>query len=454
VSKESFTTAGRTGKFSVTNWSPLTGIGLFDANYNVATGEMIITIKVCITFSDFNQKWNEIEKGEWQKNLFEIVSKFWTDRYLLQCTREGWSEFVVQVKVNLELAPKTDAHVDIQVRKTMPDEPTSGGGVGWSAKPPLLSIDDKTIYPKDQLKQREAIFNLRMVQMGEAIRDHQVGFIPFNKDSSELNSETKMKLMKFARFINRISTNDIRGIQLVVYGHTAGSDSFMKMGLGKRRAQAVASALDTALGDNVSVFVTDSDSSKAGLKSSILKTLTDFHKRAVTSTSIQGVCISVRVPKAVSHAAEKNYIVICHEFGHMLGLPDEYMGALHPLLTERANADNMISKTFQRAIKDGDPEQWQDSHKRIRGQQAGMAEMLRYNTDVRSPTFLTQTEVIDSTMVATSSIMHSGMEVMPAHYLTVWSCLAEMTWDHLPPTAWKIVPSPRNRDAIRYFRPA
>ena len=233
MSKESFTTAGRTGKFSVTNWSPLTGIGLFNADYNVASGEMIITIKVCITFSDFNQKWNDIEKVEWQKDLFEIVSKFWTDRYLLQCTREGWSEFVVQVKVNLELVPKTDAHVDIQVRKNMPDEPTSGGGVGWSATPPLLSIDNKAIYPKDQLKQREAIFNLRMVQMGEAIRDHQLGFIPFAKDSAELNSDMKMKLLRFARYINQISTNDIRGIQLVVYGHTAGNDSFMKIGLGR-----------------------------------------------------------------------------------------------------------------------------------------------------------------------------------------------------------------------------
>jgi hypothetical protein len=451
MTKDQFLAAGRTGKFAVTDWAPLTGIGRFNAAYNVDTGEMVITIKVCITFSDFDQKWDDLEKITWQQELFRIVSEFWTDRFLLQCTREGWKDLVVKVLVNLELVPLAETHVEIQVAKKLPNEGTSGGGVGWKRTPPLLAIDNKALYPKNQREQREAIFNLRLVQMVEGVRDHQVGFLAFDKDSAVVGPAMQLKLLQFTKFLRRISTNDIKGIQLVVFGHTGGTDKMLQTGLGKRRAQAVASALTMVLGDNISVFATDSDSAKAGLKASILKTLTDFHQRPVTSTSIQGACIVVRVPKAVDRAAEMNYIVVCHEFGHMLGLPDEYMGALHPLLTDRANADNMISQTFQRAIKQGDPDAWDASAKRVRDQQAGMAEILRYNPEVKSPTFLTQKEVIDSTLVATPSIMHSGMEVMPAHYLTIWSCLAEMTWDFLPPTAWKIVPSPRNRDAIRYF---
>jgi hypothetical protein len=451
TSEDKFIAAARGGEFQVANWEAITGIGCFDATYSVQANQLDITFKVFVDFSDHDQPWREDEKLKWQQRAFRIVSDFWSDRFSFQCTRRGWGKYNVAVKVHVVPSPLGSAHLNLRVSKLPDDWPTSGGGVGWGQKPALCMLDNKAIEPKDQRSLRENIFNLRIYQMEQGLRDRKIGFIPFDKNSASLSSDAKAKILSYARYVHRISTKDITGIQLVVYGSTGGADSVFQTGLGKRRAKAVSDIFNCVLRDETSLLTTDSPSRKKGLKEAILRTMTDHAGNNVTSTSIQGVCIVVRVPKDVDHAAEMNYIVLCHEFGHMLGLPDEYMGRLHPKLTERVNADNIISSTLHLATKGGDPTQWGEADQRKAGQQAGMSALLDYNRDVKSPTFMDQNQVIGSTQVGSNSIMFGGMEVMPAHYLTIWACLAEMTWKYLKPTDWKIVPTPNNRGATRYF---
>ena len=44
--------------------------------------------------------------------------------------------------------------------------------------------------------------------------------------------------------------------------------------------------------------------------------------------------------------------------------------------------------------------------------------------------------------VGLSSIMHSGMDIFSAHYLTIWSSLVEATQAFILPNEWQIDPNP------------
>ncbi len=454
-SETKFVTAGRAGKFQVTNWEALTGIGRFDAILDPGTNQLSVTFKVCLEFSDHDQQWRDDEKLRWEPRAFQIVQNFWSDRFRFQVQREGWTSRSVAVDINIVPTTMANAHLHLRVSKLPPDWGTSGGGVGWSglngSGVPFCNVDNMSIEPKDQRSLREAIFNLRLFEITQALRDRNVGVIEFPADSADIPPAVKVRLAEYARYVHRVATPDVTGIEIWVYGSTGTGDSFFQTGLGLRRAKAVKDFLNTVIKDPTMVHCTSQSSKKTGLKRAIQESLSAANGAPTTSTKVRGTCIIPHVPANVDRAAEQNYIVLCHEFGHMLGLPDEYMGRLHPKLTERVNMDQFIQENLQLAMKSGDPAEWTDSQKRIQDQQAGVAEMLRYNPDVKTPTFMDQSQFINNTQVASNSIMYAGMEVMPAHYLTLWSCLAEMTWNFMDPTHWKIVPSPAHREAVRYF---
>ena len=450
-SEVKFLDAARQGKFSVTNWEANTGIGRFDAEYNPQAGQFNVTLKIHVEFRNHSLKWRDDEKLAWEPRAFRVVEDFWSKRYVFECKRPGWEKYKAQVKVTCVPSALGAAHLHLTVDKVDPNVGTQGGGVGWATMPPGCLIDNLAIEPKNQRTLRECIFNTRMVQMEEGLANRGLTAIPFAKNSADLSPQVKMKLMDYARFIHRIATKDVTGIEIYVYGGAGGTDGTFQRGLGKRRAEAVADVLDCVMRDDTAVTATDSASKSTGLKNQILASLSAAAGNPVTSTNYQGVVIVPHVRPNVDRAAEMNYIVLCHEIGHMLGLPDEYMGLLHPQLTVRSNSDNLVSQTLQVAMKSGDPAQWDDNTARKAGMQAGMSDLLGQNPDVKAPTFMNQTQMLGSLQIASSSIMYAGMEVMPAHYLTLWSCLCEMTWGSIDPRHWKISPSPNNRDGFRYF---
>src|SRR6185312_2487153 len=228
TSEEKFIAAGRGGKFQVANWEAITGIGCFDAIYNVQANQLDITFRVFVDFSDHDQPWREDEKLKWQQRAFRVVSVFWSDRFSFQCTRKGWEKYNVAVKVHVVSSPLGSAHLKLRVSKLPDDWPTSGGGVGWGQKPALCMLDNKAIEPKDQRSLRENIFNLRIYQMEQGLRDRQIGFIPFDKNSATLSTDARARILSYARYVHRISTKDITGIQLVIYGNTGSSDNIFQ----------------------------------------------------------------------------------------------------------------------------------------------------------------------------------------------------------------------------------
>src|SRR5262245_21109451 len=96
------------------------------------------------------------------------------------------------------------------------------------------------------------------------------------------------------------------------------------------------------------------------------------------------------------------YNVAAHEFGHMLGLPDEY--------------ENPTGGTNAK------PEDLAKEQVKVRFlQMTGWAQS-------GAPDFPSHT----------MSMMSDGPVLMSWHFVTIWEALVRLTWDHIRPEDWTI----------------
>jgi hypothetical protein len=114
---------------------------------------------------------------------------------------------------------------------------------------------------------------------------------------------------------------------------------------------------------------------------------------------------------------------IAHEFGHMLGLADEY-NATTPESKAKVGALPGIDATTRDALTSqgsGLP--------KFANQQSGEID-LAAAAGVPSP---------NNFGMNTNSIMNMGNLLLPAHMTTVWEALGEATKAYIEPGWWKIV---------------
>jgi hypothetical protein len=124
---------------------------------------------------------------------------------------------------------------------------------------------------------------------------------------------------------------------------------------------------------------------------------------------------------------------IAHEYGHMLGLPDEYR-----CLAEK-NIDSLHKLGFIEKTDDFETERWLQLQRPSHGRKTD--EVLEANqkafldlcakAKVQPPLFGR----------STTSLMSAGADVLPHHALTVWECVSELASEYCKPEDWRIVMS-------------
>lgn len=124
-------------------------------------------------------------------------------------------------------------------------------------------------------------------------------------------------------------------------------------------------------------------------------------------------------------------ITICHEFGHMLGLPDEY------ICLTRASRDLLKTLDINKARSEFSVEKWlafqevatgirRDNPITSRNQVEFLA--LCREADVQAPHFGRKS----------SSLMSAGSRFLPCHGVTLWQCIGHLTAGTLDPEDWRI----------------
>ncbi len=370
---------------------PSTARGKFDCSYRPTTGRLYITVKLSATFGGSFFEWfSGAEQASLKSDLSDGVPVYWDGKCTLRCTRHGWTDIAVQpvfavtfgssgshfkliISREDELA-KSNPHgrecrgfvsmnqvqgSDVQDRVELRDFQTRefNHTVGG-----LLTAGNDRSFLEDALTACGATVERRGA-------DRIVTAIfPFANVSTD-TAAIAAHLREFVRRVNLQLTGS-HPVPVVVKGFIRVPEA---PDLARQRADAVRTILTTAAIKNP---VTVDPVSYSG-NPSVEITIDRTYENAFATGGNQF-----------------QYNVAAHEFGHMIGLPDEYENP--------TTGPKFVVKTNYLAL-------------------VGRAGLL-------PPVFPSHT----------SSMMSDGMTMMGWHYVTAWEALAALTRDFLNENEWAI----------------
>jgi hypothetical protein len=121
-------------------------------------------------------------------------------------------------------------------------------------------------------------------------------------------------------------------------------------------------------------------------------------------------------------------ISAAHEFGHMLGLMDEYYGAKSDTVVKQMISDGLLPPDTRGDHLTANPPT--TNVQETKGQMASTK--LFQDTGLATPDFTLQDQA------KSTSMMTGGYELWPQHYVTVWEALTKLTAGEIAAKYWKL----------------
>ncbi|HEX9989653.1 MAG TPA: OmpA family protein [Chloroflexia bacterium] len=330
--------------------------GKFDLVYDPVARRMDVTVKVKFDFPDVpgNTIPDKAIRTKYRNNYMQQVQTAWSNRYTFENVRapqEAWKK-LNPVTVNVQVVEdNANPHFRIKAYiKTTGTARVSGG----NAK----AFNETELYKGDDTPQAE--FNPGTEQ-GELARIQRINPSPilFANNASMVNAQYNDPLNFLATYIKRIK-NPKFDIHIVGHASATRKGRSNRL-LSYQRAKAVATFLETN-----------------GLTNHNLVIEGVGHAGATKDAKKRKVEITAKVPAGWQNMQDAT----AHEFGHMVGLGDEYSGG------SKATHYDLVSKAFGKKYAD--------------------QVAKRGDTDY-------------------ASIMESGNDVRIQHYVTFWEALCETT---------------------------
>ncbi len=377
-------------RFELACFVPSTARGKFDCSYNPRTGILDIVVRLCPTFGgSFFEKFSSDEKETISRNLIESVPVYWNGRCTFRCTRHGWTDIVVRPVFSVEFGGGNShfkmivSHEDERAKKNPHGRECRG----------FVSIDQVTSpSATDRLELRDfqtREFNHSVGGLLTAGNDREFlenalracgaeiltgppsvpyANLPFGDSSTEASALAPV-LRNFVTAANRQLPGS-HPIPVLLKGFTKLSEPAL---LGRRRAEAVEGVLRSANLKNPITVLPEVGTGKCAVE---LRIDRDFEASFALGQR------------------EFQYNVAAHEFGHMIGLPDEYENPdAGPKLIVKTNYNRLVAR----------------------------AKLI-------GPVFPSHT----------SSMMSDGMTTLNWHYVTAWEALGALTGEFLYLSEWAI----------------
>ncbi|HEX2569030.1 MAG TPA: OmpA family protein [Polyangia bacterium] len=330
--------------------------------------------------------WTDAQKEQYRRNFIAQVEARWTDQHTMNSTKPCWEEFVAHPHIHvMTVADKAQAHFHVQVHKVSglngPIEYKSGVNNEHLSDPTQQPTAD--FYQSDNTEEPD--FNSGSVATAERTRiENALGTsganpVLFDQDSSMVPAAKKSQLEAFARALVQANPSAPL-IPVNVDGYaSADGDAAHNQQLSRLRADAVRAVL-----------------AAAGPRQP-LRAAGKGPAGAANDPAQRKVELSVDHTFETTYRSNR-YSVSEHEFGHMLGNPDEYSNATAP------GGSPLLAGAQQR---------W---------------------------TALVQSAGLSAPMFGqdTSSQMSNGVDVLPSHYITLWEALGRMTQPDITQAQWKL----------------
>lgn len=424
------------GGLFVNNFIPSTGIGSFDARYEMESNTLHIYLKVFYLWRNLQGPWSVGEQVEFKDQLRSVVENTWSECYTIASDKPEMRDIYASVKVHVQdVATEGAAHYKLSIGNFLAGE-TSGAMIGRPAGEKATGYFGRfDVQPEVKLKRDKGALNFKMQQAADMLTTSGAAYLPFPANSSKIPTDVSLKLHSFASKARRVITKEVAESEfaIYVYGKTGASDTAMNLMTGKNRANNVAKLLRSHLGFDNAVKVVSSASNENWILDSVgtIMRAQGFSAAEVTSRSFPGVMLLMKDPgqngALLQTGIPRNYVIVAHEFGHMFGLPDEYFGVNCLGLEQQLDLRTVVPAAVRGLTRNRvDP--------REPGQAEGFAALLK-ESNVPAPVFMNTMSNV------TTSIMYAGSDVLPAHYLTFWEALLNCTFPYFLPSEWKIVPN-------------
>lgn len=310
---------------------PTTGGGLFDMSYEPTTGDMQVTVRIAFEFVNgnlfdptwltavggipgviakgwtFDQFiWTDDEKASWSQSAIAQVQDIWSERYVFFSQKPGWESLPpVNVRVVIAEAPVSGAGKAQWVVKVnkWPDDAGMTEAMTWPAvrgdqnkgRLQESSADAGGAGEPDESSFRRTTATRQ--RYGQVDTDNP-GTIRFPQGGATVSPADATALQTFGA---TLGAADIPPFPTTVTGHaSAEGEEADNLTLSERRARAVADEI--ARGNPHKAPVVKGEGEVGAAPDDP----------------------AWRIVRITVGAFESTQLTVAHEFGHMIGLDDEY----------------------------------------------------------------------------------------------------------------------------------
>ncbi|MFH7319967.1 OmpA family protein [Desulfurivibrio sp. D14AmB] len=390
----------RNRKFSVINYRPSAGYGKFDAFYWPRLSRMAAVVRMKFNYVQAVDTpspltllgmwragqnirrffWSDAEKRQFARDYVQRVAHRWSFAHAFRSSKPCWPFVAWPYVTPLAVGLESLAHFSITVQKS------SGPGIDYASgvaarNPGTAGWRGSGTFRSSDVREA-ASFNSVHVARSErrrlerAVTAATASPVLFAKNSDLLQPPYLARVRTLAAAMMAKNPSD-PAVPMVCAGFaSAEGRAEHNQRLSQRRAEAV--------GDELR---------RAGVPQPVVVSA----RGAVgdpNDAANRKVEIAPSTTFETSYAANR-YSVAEHEFGHALGLPDEYVNRTSGVLGDKQTAFANLA------------------------QAAGVAPPDRWGE-------------------RTSSLMSAGVDVLPRHYLTIWEALGHMTTPDITRDQWRI----------------
>lgn len=443
---------------------PSTGMGKFDAEYRPDAGELHITVRIHF---GFGTGWDPRKEQEFQTKFINEVQASWSGQFRLSCTKPGFDDLQATPHVHVAPVAKAgDAHYTVNV------DPGPGRAmVGRQGSQAGQTSDAKFFAPDvDRSAHGSASINCK-IATHEAERMERIvdAFGPttvqFDKNRAVLKDTGTLDRLTAALSAEKLPSAP--KIPLTATGFGSKSEvSGKKSTLEKDRAKAVANYLEGRMPGHDVIEISHKEAAAKAVAEA--KTVVDARKASLKEKGISDSLRERRVGMLAENEqtlatakadaklksgtdqrkveigidrqfekthTEDAYSVAVHEFGHMMGNPDEYF----------AYGQKTLDRRVAQLVASGDPLKVAEGLALQTKDKAGKVEKLSASDQERQDIQDSYAMLVESAGLAipefgstNSSLMSAGTDLLPRHYVAIWEALGRITDPTLTQQDWKL----------------